>query len=82
MLPKHRTEGELWKVAKYFHTSYTVLFMCALKNKNHPELILIVTRSVGQCLLLVVSEDQERGHNTAHCLISGWWVRLKRIDQP
>lgn len=83
MLPKHRTEGELWKVAKYFHTSYTVLFMCALKNKP-PR---IDTDSNQECravapFFFVVSEDQERGHNTAHCLISGWGVRLKRIDQP
>lgn len=80
MLPKHRTEGELWKVAKYFHTNYTVLFMCALKNKP-PKTDTDGNQAVAP-FFFVVSEDQERGHNTAHCLISGWRVRLKRIDQP
>lgn len=57
--------------------------MCALKNKpprsdtdSNQEY-----RAVAP-FFFVVSEDQERGHNTAHCLISGWRVRLKRIDQP
>lgn len=67
-------------MAKYFHTNYTVLFMCVLKNKP-PKTDTDGNQAVAP-FFFVVSEDQERGHNTAHCLISGWRVRLKRIDQP
>lgn len=63
---------ELLKVAKYLQTSYTVLYICALKT-NHPELILMVARRIRQWLwsssfihsFLLISEDQESGHHTA-----------------
>lgn len=54
--------------------------MCVLKNKP-PKTDTDGNQAVAP-FFFVVSEDQERGHNTAHCLISGWRVRLKRIDQP